>query len=283
MPDDDQLENLRERLPDDFSVQMLKGSLLVLSQPDNAMRAHQFASTHRELIAHVLEAMAPTADVIRCSWFKQAEDVDGPTRRQRALYTCRGGLPDSFLKEKLKLDPRHLHADFGNAFQELNKRVHVRPDTVLSDADEIEEFADNVVASLNGVFDTIDDVRNTVIDAIARELHGEAMSAFIEQTIDELGEISGHYTVDIVWIDEAEVLSLDADTIKYLVRGNVEVTLLYGSSSDRAKDNGAEIDESFPYECRTVAPASDPTKFDSAETEMKVDTRGWFGEEQESA
>jgi hypothetical protein len=33
----------------------------------------------------------------------------------------------------------------------------------------------------------------------------------------------------------------------------------------------AEIDESFPYECATVAPAS-AIRFDSSQTEMKVDT-----------
>jgi hypothetical protein len=63
------------------------------------------------------------------------------------------------------------------------------------------------------------------------------------------------------------VLSLEADGIRYQIKGNVDVTLVYGSKGDQA-----EIDESFPYECTTVAPASDPNKFDSSQTEMKVDT-----------
>ncbi|MCA1411763.1 hypothetical protein I6F30_11505 [Bradyrhizobium sp. NBAIM20] len=43
----------------------------------------------RELTAHVLELMAPYADVMRPPWFKQDETFEGPRRRQRAQYTWR--------------------------------------------------------------------------------------------------------------------------------------------------------------------------------------------------
>lgn len=76
-----------------------------------------------------------------------------------------------------------------------------------------------------------------------------------------------------MWIEEAKVLSLDADTIRYHIDGSVDVTLLYGSRSD-----GAEIEEDFPYQCTTTASAADPTKFDSSNTEMKVDTSSWHGD-----
>lgn len=96
MPDQELVERVRKRLPDDFSVRQLDGALKVLTHEDNPARANQSASSFRELTAHVLEAMAPTADVMRCDWFKQDKNVEGPTRRQRALYTCRGGLTDEF-------------------------------------------------------------------------------------------------------------------------------------------------------------------------------------------
>lgn len=75
------------------------------------------------------------------------------------------------------------------------------------------------------------------------------------------------------------MVSLDADTIKYRITGAVDVTLLYGSDSDRAADMGAELKDNFSYSCETAAPAADPTKFDSAATTMKVDTSSWFGKE----
>jgi hypothetical protein len=157
MPNDALLQSIHERLPDRFSHTMLDGALHVLGQADNPMRAHQFAGTLRELIAHVLEVKAPAAEVVRCPWFKQDKEIEGPTRRQRALYTCRGGLTDAFLKNTLKLDPGKLHAEFSAEFQKLHKRTHVRPDTVLSDAAEVEDFVNDAFAALDSVFETIDD------------------------------------------------------------------------------------------------------------------------------
>jgi hypothetical protein len=61
-------------------------------------------------------------------------------------------------------------------------------------------------------------------------------------TIQELDQIAGHYETGSVWIDDAKVLSLDADGIRYEVKGSVDVTLVYGPKGDRA-----EINESFPY------------------------------------
>lgn len=280
MPDDKLIARLRSRLPDKFSHDLLDTALHVLPQTENKLRAHQFASSLRELIGHVLEIMAPDKDVMRCPWYKQDKDVKGPTRRQRALYTCRGGLPDSFLKDRLKLDPADLHAEFGNAFQELNKQTHARPETVVTDPDAIEEFANAALAAFIDLFEVMDDVRERVTDAISDKLRGEAAQVFINETIQELDEISSHYSTDIVWIEEAEVLSLDADSIKYRMKGSVDVTLLYGSASDRAGDTGAELKDNFPYTCETAAPAADPTKFNSTATTMKVDTSSWFGKEE---
>ncbi|WP_425291829.1 hypothetical protein [Bradyrhizobium ottawaense] len=121
-----------------------------MTQEDNPARANQSASSFRELTAHVLEAMAPTADVMRCDWFKQDKNVEGPTRRQRALYTCRGGLTDEFLKDKLGIKASELHRGLGDAFQELNKRTHVRPDTELTSEAEIDEFSDAALIALHG-------------------------------------------------------------------------------------------------------------------------------------
>jgi hypothetical protein len=278
MPDEELLDSVRRRLPDDFSRKMFDGALKALGQADNPVRAHQFAATQRELMAHVLEVIAPTADVMRCPWFKQEKDGAGPTRRQRALYACRGGLTDDFLKTRLKINPENLHPELSKAFRELDKQTHVKPDTVLSDADEIEKFADDAIYALDDVFDAIDEVKETVTNAITKELHGEAMSAFVMQTIAELDEIAGNYNTGAVLIEEAKVLSLNADSIQYQIEGNVDVTLLHGSGSD-----GAEFEENFPYKCTTTAPASDPIKFDSSKTEMKVDTGSWHGDDEPEA
>ena len=75
----------------------------------------------------------------------------------------------------------------------------------MTDPIEIKELAEDALAALQEVFDTIDEVREKVIAAVSAKLHGEAMSAFINETIGELDEISSHYSTDIVWVDEVAV------------------------------------------------------------------------------
>jgi len=136
-PDDGLVERLEASLPEDFSRALLKGALAALTQDNVATRVQHFSISMRELSQYLLEQLAPDDDVIkRCAWFKQNPDFDRPSRRQRALCASRGGLTDSFLKSALKLDSNEFHADIG--LQEMNKRTHLRSDTVITDPAEIE-------------------------------------------------------------------------------------------------------------------------------------------------
>jgi hypothetical protein len=123
-----------------------------------------------------------------------------------------------------RLSQDHAEAEAGRPasrifgiLQELNKRTHVRPDTILTDSDEIEEFANVGIAAPLAVFETMDEVHQTIVEAIAKELHGEATSAIINETIQELGEIAGRNETEIVWVEGANVVSVDADMIQYQV------------------------------------------------------------------
>ena len=270
LPSRELVDGVRSRLPDDFSRRQLDGALAVLTQENNPARANQSASSFRELIAHVLETMAPDADVMRCTWFKQDKNIEGPTRRQRALYACRGGLTDEFLKDRVGIKPETLHAGLGPAFQELNKRTHVRPDTELKTDEEIEEFAETALAALEDLFETIDEMKGRVATALSRALSGAATGAFINQTIAELDEISGRYETGIVLIDDPEILSLEADRIRCRFTGTVGVTLMAGGGHDPV-----EFHNSFPFDCETSAPAMTPEAFDAADTTVEVDVSSW--------
>lgn len=45
----------------------------------------------------------------------------------------------------------------------------------------------------------MDEVHGTIVEAIAKELHGEAMSTFINRTIQQLDEIAGRYETGPAW------------------------------------------------------------------------------------
>jgi hypothetical protein len=89
--------------------------------------------------------------------------------------------------------------------------------------------------------------------------------------IDSLSLISGRYETESAVYDETQVVSIDADTIRYKIGGSVDVTLHYGSRSDSTM-----IKESFPFTCTSAASTSEPLKLLSDQTEMEVDTSSWY-------
>jgi hypothetical protein len=277
MPDDGLVKRLEGRLQDDFSRDLLRGAIAALAQENVATRAQHFSVSMRDLSDHMLKQLAPDDDTIKaCAWYEQHPKVEGPTRRQRAYYASRGGLTDSFLKNGLKLDPKEFHAEIGPAFNELNKRTHLKPDTVIADPAALENLANETIGALLEIFEVTEEVHREIIRRIEGHLYDEAIGAFINETIDSLDLIAGHYETGAVLYDEMRVLSVDGDTIHYEITGSVDVTLHYGSGSDAAM-----IEENFPFVCTTAATASEPLKLLSDQTEMKVDTSSWHGELEE--
>jgi len=154
-------------------------------------------------------------------------------------------LTDCFLKNGLKLDPDQFHAKISPAFKELNKRTHLKPDTVITDPAELENLANETISALLEIFEVTEAVRAEIIRRIEAHLYDEAIGAFINETIDSLDLIAGRYETGGVLYDEMRVLSVDADTILCEITGSVDVTLHYGSGSD-----AATIEENFPLPAR---------------------------------
>lgn len=277
MPNDAFVQSVRRRLPDDAHIKMFDDALAAFAG-DNRQRVQHFAVTMRELFGHVLSSRVSDDDVRRCVWYKQEQGTRGPTRRQRALYLSRGGLSDDFIRDTLKLDPDEFHQELKDAFDELSAKTHVRPNSAPTDPAKIEEFADLAISALDEVFDVIDDVRHEIEQAIAPSLQGEAASAFIRQTIDELDIIAGRYTTEGVLFGESSVVEIGSEFITYRVTGTVDVQLHYGGKSD-----SVQIDVNFPFTCTIVAKVIEPFNFLSDLTEMEVDTSSWHGDGEEEA
>jgi hypothetical protein len=274
MPESGLVKRLEGRLSDDFSRALLRGALAALAQENVATRAQHFSVSMRDLSDHMLKQLAPDDEAIKaCAWYNQHPKIEGPTRRQRALYASRGGLTDSFLRNGLKLDPKEFHAEIGPAFNKLNKCTHLKSDTVITDPVALETLANDTIGALLEIFEVTEDVRAEIISRIEGHLYDEAIGAFINQTIDSLDLIAGRYESGIVLYDEMRVLGIEADTIRYEITGSVDVTLHYGSGAD-----ATTIEENFPFTCTTAASTAEPVKLLSEHTEMRVDTSSWHGE-----
>jgi Predicted pPIWI-associating nuclease len=173
---------LRAKLIDDFSAQVLTGALAVLDVPSNPIRLNQFAAAMRELFGHTLHALAPDGNVTKCEWFEPEPRTKGPTRRQRAKYATQGGLSDDYIVE-IGVDVQHLHDVAIKAIDDMSKYTHVRPGTIIDNPHEIAFFVDGAMHALLGLFASFAECRSGVLDALSKEIDDEAVDALITETI----------------------------------------------------------------------------------------------------
>jgi hypothetical protein len=262
--------NFEDRLPDQFSQDLLAGSLMVANDRNNPVRLHLAAAGLRELFGHILHADAPDDEVRACAWFKQEPNTQTVTRRQKAIYSTQGGLSDAFV-EQLGLDVVHLHRAAIRSIEALNKATHVRPDTLVNDEAAIKSFIDEALAALEGLLVSFSEGRSAVKEALVDDVYRAMSNALIEQTFDDIDSLAGKgYEID-PWIDDAEI-EIEALRSQFIVvrfSGVANVTLHYGSKHD-----AAEIQHAFPFWLRFEAPTEKPTELTLAAHHF--DDRSWY-------
>lgn len=280
------IASLESALPDDFSKTLLDSSIRVLADPKNKVRLNHFASSIRELYTHVLNTLAPDAEIRKCVWFPEQRaqrardephraeaDLDKPTRRQRAIYATQGGLTDKQLTE-YGVDIEGLHSEFIKSIDELSKHTHVKPNTLVEDAKEIERSSKAALVALADFFAVLQECRDMIEAAILDAVHEQAFEELTREEIGDLDILSTHTYVEGPLIEDIEISSIDAEHIHYEVSGEVEVELNYGSSSDFRNGDGVSLSDSFPFNLTMRAPVANPKKFE--DVVCTVDTSRFY-------
>lgn len=262
---------LEELLPDDFSKTLLAGGLAVLAS-GIPIRAHLFAAALREVVGHLLQSLAPDEDLTQAVWF--TKEADRPTRRQRMKYAIQGGVSDD-MADKLGIDTSDMHRDVGAVIAELNKRTHVRPNTLLTDRAEVDAFANDVVDAVIDFLHAIKDMRDAVADAVVHNASMPVFGSFLQESNDVIDVLSTHSFVEQVDVTEVRVLGIRLHEIEYEAEGTVYVELNYGSSSDRAQGEGATMHDEYPFKCRMSGAVTDLADIHDV-TKMEVDTSSFY-------
>lgn len=261
---------------DVFLKTILKAVMRVARDKKNPIRGNMVASALRELVTYILHTLAPEDEVRRCCWFEQAKDTKTVTRGQRARYIVQAGLPNDFVKEKLKVDAGALAKPLLAAMDALHKATHVRAETVVRKGAAVREMLYEVLTEIHALIDEATQSREAIKDAAATALHNAVFESLILETIQELDELSTHTRVDGHSIDTITVKRLDATRIDYRVTGDVEVELQYGSNSDVANDIGMRSDDSYPYRAQVSAEAGKPLDIDAQAIRLHVDTSSFY-------
>lgn len=273
----DPLDRLSAQLVDDFARNLLVGAQRVLADADNPIRLHMFATTIRELFSYSLHNLAPDAEITECAWFEQVPDTSGPTRRQRVCYAIHGGLDPTFVTDTLLLDVEDMSGSVVGAIDELSRFTHVRPNTLITDAEAIAEHGRRTLVALSAFLDDVEECKTSVASALEEHIHDAVYEALSNETLLELDEIAGHYWIEGHSVDNLTIDRIDHQWIYVSVEGSVDVGLQWGSNSDIRHDMGAVGEESFPFRAGLKAPVERPTSVESdGEGPAAVDTSSWW-------
>jgi hypothetical protein len=268
--------SLNPVLLDEFSREVLKGSLMAFKALDNPLRLSQFSTGIRELIGHTLASLATDDEVKAASWF-QVETQDGrPTRRQRVKFAIQGGMTDAAITD-LQVDTAEIDLKVRKVVDELSKYTHVRPDTLRVDPEEAEAFSCDAIATFLEFFEILDDCCMSIRRAVESGVDEHALEVFTQDVYNEIDILSTRSSVDAVQIDKFEVVAIGPAVITYRVSGYVYVNLSYGSKSDFRNDMGAEISTDFPFNMTTTAPVGNISHFENAIA--RIDTSSWYGDD----
>lgn len=262
------------KLPlDDFEKVVLGGCLRVIEDKENPVRLNFFAAGVREIFSHLLHRLAPDEKVTACPWYRPEPNTKGPTRRQRAKYATQGGLADAFIK-KAGIDVEDLHDAAIQAVEQLNKYTHIRPGVIEQDEAKIRAFVDDALAALKGLFESFDQCRFLVSEAIFDHIDQEVVAALVAETIQNLDELASHHSIEEVCVEKIKVAEVDHEAVSFAVSGSVSVELQWGSGSDVRRGDGHVADHSFPFSVTMWSPVGDVTDFQ--DVAHSVDTSEWW-------
>ena len=262
--------DIRDLLPDDFSRDLLSGSLRVAKDMENPVRMHLSAAGLRELFGHLLDTLAPDDEVRKCKWFEQAKDTPTVTRRQRATYATQGGFSNEFIAS-LGVDVAELHKEAVDAITKLNKATHVRPHTLQQDPEAIDAFIAEALGALRGLLVSFSECRGLVQNALEKSVYDSMVNALVTENFDTISSLSGRgYEVDL-WIDDddVEIVSINAEYVRVRFSGTAPVTMHYGPKND-----AAEISHDFPFWLIFEAKVETPTNLKLVD--HFFDDSGWF-------
>ena len=90
--------------------------------------------------------------------------------------------------------------------------------------------------------------------------------------------LSTHHYIEGVSVHELSIISINDENIYFAAKGSIEVKQLYGSDSDRKKDIGGIINNTFPFYFNFKIEAFAPNKFQLIENSIdySVDTEQWY-------
>ncbi len=274
---DEYQEKINIVLLDGFEKELLDSAFINLLTP-NALRLNNFAYALRELIRHVLHRLAPDNELRKCEWFKpDGTSSNGITRKHRIKFAIQGGLSDFYVIEKLYIDEvDDVSNELKDIINDLSEFTHIEESKFNSSTEKTIETAEQCLSVTLGFVKKIDELRKEVADKLFKNIDEMLIKRINSESVVELMEISTHQYIEQITPEKIHVIKVGANSLVMNVEALIDVILLYGSESDRRKDNGAEISISFPVYSEMEVLFKKPLGSVINLNQFSVDISSWY-------
>lgn len=269
---------IRTILTDKFEQELFEASVGCLDEIGNKIRFNNFAYSIRELSRHFLHRLAPEEIVKSCRWFKQETENGKPSRAQRIKYAIQGGIDDKLLNLfGIKFSSLQNSAkEIKSSIDSLSKYTHInQEDFNLSEA-EVVEMSVGILADFESFVEAINSCREQVMNLVEDKIEDQAIDAIISTSFENVDSLAQHYSLDSVSVLNYWVEEINADEIVVAVEGEVDVTLSWGSSSDRRNGDGHDVEDTFPFYTRVRYSINEDYPYEDPDVdEPGIDTSKW--------
>lgn len=276
-----QFNKIYDLLATDFERNLFEASLTNLRAVDNNIRYNNFAYSIRELSRHFLQRLAPDNKVKECSWYKKESEDDRPTRSQRIKYAIQGGIPDLYLEnwgfdiDKLNSSVRIVK----DTIVSLNRYTHINEDSFALNNEDIEKMSNEVLSEFKNFVETIEYYRTELKRFLDKYIENHIVESTVSNFFENLDALAPRFSIERCDVDEYHITDINEYEITVEVRGNISVTLEYGSRKERTEGDGLDVWDRFPFETKIRYQIAEefPPK-DYSIDEYDVDTSSWYQE-----
>lgn len=268
---------IKSKLLNGFETELLDAAFINLLTP-NPLRLNNFAYALRELTRHLLHRLAPSDELQECDWFKpDSTSKTGITRSHRIKFAIQGGLSDFYVIKKLKIDEMNdVSQNLIKIINDLSIYTHVENSTFNTELRQVEIVATKCLDATLNFVQKINEIRILVAERLFNDVESVLLNRINSDSIEELMELSTHQFVEEINPEKIIVEDIGVTSLKMQVDGTIHVMLMYGSGSDRKKDNGAEIPVNFPVYSEMEVYFKQPLGSDIDLDVFRVDTSSWY-------
>lgn len=267
-----------KELPDEFTKNLLLGSLRVLDDEDNPARLHLFAVGLRELFEDLLKFYAPDNEVLSSKWYEKPQGTD-ITKSQRAQFAIQGGILDETLVELgISLDHlTELKQTVVRTLKEANDLLHFNGRQLISDPRQIESTAAGFLDVLFYFLDSIEEckhdisrnIENHVLDALKSSLpdkiHNNRDREITKYLVPLWGEVEDQ---------KCEVTEISSKEISIRFTAKVEIDVETTGMTEFYSQNGM-----YPVVLEYTASVDDVSTLNLVSSKIDEDAPVWLEDE----